>query len=427
MNIAYLCTDFGIPLDGTKGAAVHVRAMVEAFSALGHSVTVISPSAGEIDLAGVEVRSVPVSSHLEAIVDALKREPEIQGKHAVREWRQLCYASYLASQVVPLLSGREWGLLYERYTLFGWAGSLLRSALGCPWVLEVNAPLREEQSRYRELSLPAVAQTIEELVFGGTGAIVAVSDEVRAYCIQGGADPACVEVMPNGVDPVRFSPDVRSDGIRERLGILIDAPLVGFAGSFKPWHGVATLLEGLTQPALAGLGCHALLLGDGPEQQGLKVRADELGVAERAHWVGTVPNSDVPAYLAACDVLVAPYDADSPTYFSPLKLFEYLAMGIPTVAAGTGQTAHIIKDGYNGLLYPPGDSTALARAVGTAILDRNLAALLGEAGRETVLSSYTWAGNARRVLELPGDYKYHNRRSSYRNTHIRSEVEANAT
>jgi glycosyltransferase involved in cell wall biosynthesis len=108
----------------------------------------------------------------------------------------------------------------------------------------------------------------------------------------------------------------------------------------------------------------------------------------------------VPGYLAAADVAAVTYHPDTGRYFSPLKLFEYLAAGLPVVAADFGEIPHCIRGGETGLLYPPGDAAALADALATLIGDREQAVALGRHGREHVLRHHTWNSNARAVAAL---------------------------
>jgi glycosyltransferase involved in cell wall biosynthesis len=100
------------------------------------------------------------------------------------------------------------------------------------------------------------------------------------------------------------------------------------------------------------------------------------------------------------DAGLAPYPEGAPFYFSPLKVFEYQAAGLPVVAGRIGQLGGLIDHGTNGLLCPPGDAPALAQALDRLAGDPALRARLGRAGRETVLRDHTWEGVARQILEL---------------------------
>ena len=352
MRIAYICADRGVPVFGAKGASVHVRELTRALHALGHDVRIVSPRRGGERPAGFDV---PVDERLPA--------------------------------------GFEPDAIYERYSLKSTAGLHAAEQRGIPLLLEVNAPLADEQARYRELADGESARRVERRLIRSATRLIAVSGGIERWLVDAGADPARVTVIANGVDTERFRPQ---DGaaVRARLG-LHDRRIVGFVGSLKPWHDVATLIRAL---ALLPHTPHLLVVGDGPERERLERRAVHLDV--RATFTGAIAHDEVPAHLAALDVAVAPYAADEGFYFSPLKLAEYLAAARPVAAADVGDLRHCVRHGEPGCLYPPGDADALAAAIGDLLHDRARAEAFGAAGREHVRAEHTWEANARAVAEL---------------------------
>jgi glycosyltransferase involved in cell wall biosynthesis len=102
------------------------------------------------------------------------------------------------------------------------------------------------------------------------------------------------------------------------------------------------------------------------------------------------------------DAAVAPYAPTESFYFSPLKVFEYMAAGLPVAASRIGQIGEVIRDGVNGLLLPPGDPEALAAALERLCRDRALRMRLGQAARATALKEHTWDAVAGKILRLAG-------------------------
>jgi glycosyltransferase involved in cell wall biosynthesis len=102
------------------------------------------------------------------------------------------------------------------------------------------------------------------------------------------------------------------------------------------------------------------------------------------------------------DAAVAPYPDLTPFYFSPLKVFEYMAAGLPVVASRVGQLSSLIEDGWNGLLCPPGDPAALAASLDRLRQDPALRARLGQTARTAVLAHNSWDSVAQRSLSLAG-------------------------
>src|SRR5262249_1090057 len=139
--------------------------------------------------------------------------------------------------------------------------------------------------------------------------------------------------------------------------------VVGFCGSLKRWHGVHRLLEAAASALPAVPNLALLIVGDGPERAALERHASELDLADRVRFTGAVPHPDVPAHLAACDVLAAPYQPMADFYFSPLKVAEYVAAGRPVIASAAGDIPNLLE-GIEGItLFEPGDTDALQLAI----------------------------------------------------------------
>jgi glycosyltransferase involved in cell wall biosynthesis len=124
------------------------------------------------------------------------------------------------------------------------------------------------------------------------------------------------------------------------------------------------------------------------------------GLGQASVFTGAVDPERVPGLLASMDVAVAPYPLLEHFYFSPLKVYEYMAAGLPVVASRIGQLQTLIKPGHNGLLVSPGDAAELAAALEQLQSDRNLRARLGQSARQTVLSRFTWDEVVARIFEL---------------------------
>jgi glycosyltransferase involved in cell wall biosynthesis len=102
------------------------------------------------------------------------------------------------------------------------------------------------------------------------------------------------------------------------------------------------------------------------------------------------------------DVAVAPYPPQADFYFSPLKVYEYMAAGLPVVASQIGQLAALIQNGINGFLCPPGDAISLSAMLEQLWWQPEWRAELGRAARATVLETYTWDAIVQRMFNLCG-------------------------
>jgi glycosyltransferase involved in cell wall biosynthesis len=277
--------------------------------------------------------------------------------------------------------------IYERYSLFGGVGLETAIRLGIPHVLEVNAPLRAEARRFRTLPHPHLAADIEGAVFRGTTRILVVSQALRRWLEEEGVEPARIEVVPNGVDPTHIG-ERRSRDDHEFV--------FGFCGSLKAWHGIDVLLEASAIAFAHDPALRLEVVGSGPLDH-LLGSADLP--AETVRVFGALPHSDALERLRGWDVGVAPYHPVEDFYFSPLKVVEYMAVGLCPVASDLGDLPALLDHGNRGVLVPAGDAARLASAFLELAHDRVRAAELGRRAREHVLGAQTWEKNARVVLD----------------------------
>ncbi|HET7087174.1 MAG TPA: glycosyltransferase family 4 protein, partial [Anaerolineae bacterium] len=288
-------------------------------------------------------------------------------------------------------------VVYERYSLWSFAGMEYAQAMGIPGLLEVNAPLIEEQSAHRGLVNCARAERVAQQVFDAATVLIAVSEEIAAYLDGYPATQGRVHVVPNGVNPNRFPADLKPS-CPARAGTFT----VGFVGTLKPWHGLSVLVEAFAMLRQHAPNSRLLVVGDGPERERLETGLSARKLHEAAYFTGAVVPSQVPGLVASMDVAVAPYPRQSPFYFSPLKVYEYMAAGRAVAASRIGQLVHLIEDGVNGLLCPAGDPVALGAALDRLRHEPELRTRLGQAARSTVLRHHTWEAVARRLLRLAG-------------------------
>lgn len=384
MRIAYIVADSGIPVCGYKGASVHVRELVRALAAQ-HSVSLFCAALGPAEC------SLPVES-----IDVVPppEVPDHPDESSKRDRRRLAGVASMRDVVHEAHRARPFDAVYERYSLFSDVGAGLASIAGLPFALEVNAPLLIERRRVEPLPLWPVAKEIEQAVFGQADAVLAVSEGVATYVAKAGADERRVHVVPNGVDTSRFHPNLDTRKVRTKLG-MGDSVVIGFVGSLKPWHGVDLLIDAFTSCARPDW--RLLIVGDGPERQTLESQAVQSGLGQQIAFTGPISHADIPLYVSAMDIPVAPYRWTPDFYFSPLKLYEYLAAGKAVIASDVGQIARAIRHEENGYLVLPDNvaslSDALTRLAGDARLRERLE-------REAPRGLVTWEKVAHQVTTI---------------------------
>lgn len=289
--------------------------------------------------------------------------------------------------------------IYQRYSRFNWTGVALSLVTGLPLALEFNGSEVWVARHWDPVGFLGLLRRFEQLNLRAADLIFVVSRVQQENLIAAGVTAARIVVNPNGVDGEAFRPGAGAGEVRVELG-LEDKLVIGFTGTFGPWHGAPVLAEAATR--VSDSRCHFLFIGDGDERPATESVIARAGKKARATFTGRVNHTRIACYLDACDILVSPHvpAADGSEFFgSPTKLFEYMAMARPIIASRLGQIASVITDGENGLLVEPNDAAALAQAIERLAADAALRSRLGAAARQTVISQYTWQHNAARVFE----------------------------
>jgi glycosyltransferase involved in cell wall biosynthesis len=404
MKILYLSADLGVDPAGHGGGSIHIRSFTRALADLGHRVTLVCSSATDEKMFGPDlsatVRLVPLGKWNRVLARCLRQTGRIKSGparghsdfvRALHNFRIADQSNAAAREIKP-------DVIYERYSLWGVSGLWLAKKLAIPLILEVNAPLVYEQQRYRSgLTSPPLARWVERRIWQKADLLIAVSKSLRSQLEDSGVDPRRIQVLPNGVNLELFHVASSPNPLRKDLNL--DGHFtVGFVGTFRPWHGVELLLTAFQDLHRVDPRTRLLLVGDGPLRSRFEEQVRNAGLQGAVIFAGRVAHQDVPRYLAAMDVAVAPYPALDEFYYSPIKLFEYMAAGRAVVASRIGQIAEILRNGENGLLFEPGDRAGLLRCLQRV---RQNVTLRNELGRRAVAacSEYTWSGNAARVID----------------------------
>jgi len=296
-------------------------------------------------------------------------------------------------------------VVYERNGIYNAGVAMACRRLNLPYVMFFDADQIAEhdymgrpiQGLLRQRALAILRYNLET-----SQAVMCVSEAAKTHLIPvRGVPSEKVVVFPNGVDIRAFYPDVRgAAGVRDRLGVQ-NRPVILFVGNFYEWHDVSTLLRAFVPVVESFPEVRLVLVGDGVTRAAMEKQAVELGVGNTTHFVGLVPHTDVPRYLAAADIAVVPYPAmQQEMWLSPLKLFEAMAAGKAIVATAVGQVVDVIHDARNGRLVPPGDAVSMAEALKELVMDANLRVQLGRQARKDAEQKHSWAHYVTRLERL---------------------------
>jgi glycosyltransferase involved in cell wall biosynthesis len=314
--------------------------------------------------------------------------------------RRILYNQPLFTELERRFGENPPDFIYERASLYATAGVLLARKLNVPLLFELNAALPLEQESYRASGFADLATKADRWILSRADAVLTVSAPLRDYVVSLGVERKRIHVFPNGVDPALFRPEPPDPRVRTRWG-LGDGPVLGFVGGIRPWHGVKALPQVLDRLVGQHKNLRLVIAGDGPLRADLEGDLRQRGLMGNALFTSTLPQTEIADLIRLFDVALAPYpQLDHAFYFSPLKVFEYMACGVPVVAAAVGQIPEVVRDGETGLLYPPDDIDALVSACGQLLANPALRQRLGKAAAAEVHGRYTWDHNAARVVEL---------------------------
>jgi glycosyltransferase involved in cell wall biosynthesis len=301
----------------------------------------------------------------------------------------------------------DFDIVQERNGLYKNAAAMACSRLHLPYILFFDADDLHEHD-YVGDPIKGILRWRAEQMMGYNlrmaQRVICVSQATKQRLINVWHTPAeKIEVFPNAVDVdlYRPYPDSLRSSVRASFGIH-EQPLIVFVGGFYPWHDVKGLLSSFEMMIRSHPEARLLLVGDGPQRPAMEKQAAASGISDKVIFTGRVAHDEVPHLISAADIAVAPYpqmDRDE-FWFSPMKLFEYMACGKAVVASDLGQIADAIQDGQNGLLVPAGSTSALADAVVRLIEDQTLRSRLGEQARRTAVENYSWEQYINRLTGL---------------------------
>lgn len=349
---------------GRTGGSVHVLEVARGLAARGHELHVAVSARSAAPPALPDVRFHPVAWTPPSRFFRFRAEAAVTG--LLRETR---------AQAVM-----------ERYYNFGGEGVLAAAAAGVPSLLEVNAPVVDHpgswKARLDALALVRPLQRHRERLCRLAAALVAPLPEIVPEFAR-----AKTATVTWGADVDAFHPGRRDEALRAAWGVPAGAVVVLFSGSFRPWHGVH-VLEEAARRLRARDDVYFVLAG-----------GDREGIAAdyRGRRLGSVPYERMPEVVASADLGVAPYDTARLAqlrlgfFWSPLKIFEYMASGLPTLTIPRTPLTEIVREGQEGRHFAEADPAALADAIAALAADAAGRRRMGAAARTRVVEHYSWA------------------------------------
>lgn len=379
MRILYLIPSE--PMPSSYARFVHSYELASHMAKLGHHVLFFTRSPhlfwlGKARYGGFDIRYV--------------RYPT-----SFRPWHLTLLPAALLSNAMIKKAEKEVDVIHERLHVPLFFTPKLRRLL----ILEVNNPYVEEH--FEGSIFMGIAYGNRRKRFQTCSAIITQTETLKKILSKHVSKE--IYVIPNGVNASLFRPDIPTEGLKKMYGIE-DRITVTYVGSLERHHGIDQIPFIVKTVIKEHENVNFLIIGSGPCYADFK---EGLSGELREHIILTGPQSyeEVPKFLAASDILLAPFDTTQSKslekygfWWCPLKLFEYMASGKPVVSYDFPEVRKIVRNA--GLLAKPGDIKQLLEHLMMLVEDENLRAQLGSRGREIAEKEYTWERRAKETLSV---------------------------
>lgn len=277
--------------------------------------------------------------------------------------------------------------VWQHHDLFQTRGLKLAKKLGVPSVLFVDAPYVWESGKW---GISRIGWEWFASRWGDSrpcreaDLVLVVSEEVKGAVLNLGVDESRVLITPCTVSPGRFD-RVQGLEVRRSLGLTEDF-VVGWVGSFRKFHSLDLLIDAFRDASASSRQSKLLLVGDGPERIRLQEKVNSYRLNDRVIFLGNIPNGEVPAYISSFDVAVLPAQSDEGFHYSPLKLREFFAAGVPVIASAVGEVKQIIEASDGGWLVPPGSKDLITEMIIKAESNRSMVFSAGGMAKDFALT-----------------------------------------
>ncbi|MBA6352884.1 glycosyltransferase family 4 protein [Colwellia sp. BRX9-1] len=358
------------------GQFVHVEELTNAFIEQGHELKFVAPSLNENSDFG----------HDGGFVTKLKKLLP----RALYELLELSYSLWIFIKLVIAIKQFKPEFIYERYNLYQPAGIWASKLFNIPLILEVNAPLVYERKTYSGLALVKFAKWIENYTWKNATHTLPVTDVLADHLRKVGVKEQNITVIHNGVNQP-FIDEMLAKPIANNKKEIV----IGFTGFIHPWHGMDKAIEAIAKHK--DLPLKLICVGDGNILPELKEQAKGLGISDKIEFAGLVTRDKVMAYVEQFDITLQP---DVTDYASPLKMFEYMAVGSVIIAPDCPNIREILSDD-TALFFEKGNQASFIEKLVYAIEHINELNEMRSAVKTSVIDKqFIWQENAKRVVEL---------------------------
>lgn len=272
-------------------------------------------------------------------------------------------------------------IVYERISASSLSGSYYAILMGIPLIVEAN-----------DLSFRCLSLRYARFIVTPDPKVI--PKKFQKKCI----------LTPWGVDIKHFSRNTCKPLPASIKSLLDRKTVILFTGSFLSWHGLYDLVDAADKITKVFKSVIFLLVGDGPERSRIEAYVNSKKLTSFFIFTGFVPYDNLPQYMASADIGIAPYNSqlsgNRAAIAVPLKVLEYMSMGLPVVVSESGNFQKLVTSGINGLVYPTDDFSKMASAIQKLITNKNLRSKFGRNARKKVTSNFSWESHCDKIRTI---------------------------
>ncbi|QOI97862.1 MAG: glycosyltransferase family 4 protein [Flammeovirgaceae bacterium] len=322
---------------------------------------------------------------------------------AYKDWR--LYQSKKGAWPIEngtVLYNKKVVLVWERHDLFHGPGRSLADKFKAPLVVSVEAPVVWEAEKWG-VNRPGWGKWLETKFeaksLKNADLVSCVSDEVKQKVIQLGVSSNKVIVSPNRVDGSLFHPQVDGSLIAQKFN-LTNKRVIGWTGSFRPFHGLDTVVKAFKMVNNRYNDTVLILVGSGQEHSRVQKLVCRLGLVDSVIFTGRQPFTVIPQIVSNFYISIVSASSAEGFHYSPLKLREYQAVGSAVIAPKAGNLTELFSEGRDLLFYNAGDENDLAEKIFLLLENKTLHNSLVKRGTQLIEEDGTWLHELKRVAKL---------------------------
>lgn len=380
MNIIY-----HFRVKGVGPERVHISGIADAFENLGHKVTFVSPTdINPLKTGDVAPEKGALRNLLYFFAD---KTPQV-----IFELMEIAYNIMAIKKLKKQIYKKKPEYIYERYAFYCFTGIYLAKRTGIPIALEVNEVGGFD--RVRPQKLVKLSKLFEKYIFSNANVIVTVSEFLKEQIISRGGKRDSIIVVPNGVDKRLFDAGIDSDNLKQKYNTR-NKKIIGFVGYLVHWHRLDLLLETFAKIRNNYPDTVLMLVGDGILRNELESLSKKLRIDDALIITGRVNHSEIPNYIDMFDIAVIP---NSNEYRSPIKMFEYMAMGKAIIAPDQPPILSVIENETTGFIFKNGNIDDLTKSIEMALDSEEKCQNVGRNAKKLVFDKFTWDAHATAIL-----------------------------